>query len=681
MAEPSITIVGIGIPVQKGDQVKVQGQWGKHPVHGKQFKIDTMQLELPTNTEGIIHYLSTVLKGVGRTYAERIVDRFGEYTLEILDSDSSRLSEVKGLGPKRIEAIQEQWAVDLKNRQQLLLCYELGLGTKLAHRVIQHYQDQTVFILKTNPYRLIQDIWGVGFVVADRIARQAGIPEDSPLRIRAGLLDLITIANQSGHVCVNQEGLFESAIQRFSVSDTLIQTEYAALIESGDLVAVSGKVWPKELRDAEQRIAMMIQGLQSTPTARLGDPGTDFLQRIQDDLSMQYSEQQSQAILSSLSEKCLLITGGPGTGKSSIIRAIAYLYKVLLKKEVNLAASTGRAAKRLQALSGFESSTIHRLLQPDFKNMQFKFNQTNPLDCDLMIIDEASMVDTLLMQHLLAAIPPTSRLLIVGDSDQLPSVGPGTVFKDMIESKTIPCIYLDQVYRQAEGSQIIQCAHMILKKERPSLGIEKSSDFFFLKRQSVTEIQDTILDLYLRRLPEKYQWSHYSDIQILAPQRRGDLGVHTFNEQIQKRLKPRSARQSIFYEGDKVIQLKNNYEKGIYNGDIGQILSIENGVLDVAFDDQQIEYTNDEWEELQLAYAVTVHKYQGSECPAVIMPVHSSHSHMLYQNLLYTAVSRAKELLVLVGDPEAFFRAIQRTDVNQRLTGLKQSLIATMGAS
>lgn len=683
-----ITVVGFMPAVNPGETIRCSGEWKKHLIHGRQFEIQEYRMQAPADILGIKKYLcSGLIKGIGPAYAGRIVEKFGTDTLNVIDSEPDRLFEVEGIGGKRVNKIKECWAEQRSIREVMIFLQANNVSPAYAQKVFKKYGPHSISKVKENPYNLARDIPGIGFKIADDIARKLGIPKESELRTDAGIEYVLSELADDGHVCYPVEEFLEIAQKtleteiekirpRLEVLKQLDRIELFELFVDGQMRIC---VWKKPLFMAESGIAREIARLKRSPT-HLRNIDTDkAVAWVQQLLKIELAPQQKVAVSKALTDKVHIITGGPGTGKSTITNAILKVTEKLTGRIV-LAAPTGRAAKRMSEITGKKASTIHSLLEFDYKG-GFKRNRENPIECDLLIVDEASMIDTFLMYNLLKAVPSGARVIFVGDINQLPSVGPGNVLKDMIASLYIPVTGLTEIYRQAAGSQIITNAHMINKGLTPSITNQESSDFFFIEANDNEEVVRNILGLVSHRLPKKYGFHPMDDIQVLAPMKRGAFGTENLNASLQDTLNPkdnplfRAGRK--FMCGDKVMQLKNDYERGVYNGDIGKIEKInlvEQQVI-VSIDNRDVEYSFADLDELALAYAVSVHKYQGSECPCIVMPVHTSHYMLLNRNLLYTAVTRGKKLVVLVGTRKALYLAIQNDEVRRRYTGLKQALM------
>jgi exodeoxyribonuclease V alpha subunit len=673
-------IVGIMPSVQPGETIRCKGNWKHHPEHGQQFEVKSFDLEAPSDLLGIQKYLeSGMIKGIGPIYAERIVKRFGLQTLDILDQKPESLLEVSGIGEKRIEKIKTCWHEQRSIRDVMIFLRGHGVSPSYAQKIYKTYGDQSIQKVKTNPYRLAQEIHGIGFKTADSIAQGIGIPLDSPARIDGGISHMLWELSTEGHVCYPRGELVPIVQEALQVMLSLIEERIEALIKCGEIVYEHDLIWVKPLYLAEVGIARELSRLLKERCAIRPVTVEKAIPWVEQLLRIELAPEQATAVGMGVKEKTLIITGGPGTGKSTITKAILSITEKITTRLV-LAAPTGRAAKRMTEITGKKAVTIHSLLEMDFKAGGFKRNRQNPIACDLIIIDEASMIDTQLMNHLLKAVPNEARLILIGDIDQLPSVGPGNVLKDLIQSDAIPVIQLKKIFRQAAGSRIVTNAHAINAGQFPDISFQPRSDFRFISVEEPEEVVKVILDLVKSEIPRSCHFHRFDEIQVLAPMKKGLMGIENLNVLLQQNLNPcptpliRMGR--CFHVGDKVMQLRNNYEKEVYNGDIGKIVEIDltEQQLKVVFDGKWVVYEFLEIDELALAYAVSIHKYQGSECPCVIIPVHTSHFKMLYRNLLYTGITRGKKLVVLVGSKKALSIAVRNEDVSKRYTGLARTV-------
>ncbi len=682
-------IVGTLPTIIPGMTVRCTGNWKQHLIHGKQFEVDEYKIEAPADITGIKKYLgSGLIKGIGPVYAEKIVQKFGLETLQVIEYEPKRLLEIPGLGPKKLNLIANCWSEQKTIRDVMILLQKYGISPSYAQKIFKIYGQQSVQKVQENPFHLARDIFGIGFKMADTIASKMGIEKHSSTRIDAGIEFVLSELCSEGHVCYPVHEFSKEAATILEVSEESVQKQFPNLensmrIELFDLIhsGERGKfIWSKNLFVAESGIAKELKRLKNTPCSIRNVDTVKAIEWVQEQLKIKLALNQQEAVIQAMQEKLQIITGGPGTGKSTITNAILCITSKLTQNIV-LAAPTGRAAKRMSEITGKKALTIHSLLEFDFKNGGFKRNRKNPLECDLIIVDEASMIDTQLMFNLLKAIPDKSRVIFVGDINQLPSVGPGNVLKDIIASRTIPVTTLNVIFRQAAGSKIITNAHRINQGLFPDIWNTNESDFFFIEANENEDVLREIISLSTQRLPKKYGFHPTKDIQVLAPMKRGIIGTENLNIALQAVLNPETNALirlgQKYLVGDKVMQIRNNYDKEIYNGDIGKITSIDQVEQEVAvdFDGHEVFYDFSELDELVLAYAVSVHKYQGSECPCVVMPVHTSHFKLLHRNLLYTGVTRGKKLVVLVGTKRALAMCVGNDEVKKRYTGLKQALM------
>jgi len=673
-------IVGIMPSLQPGETIRCRGKWKLHPHHGKQFEVDSFELSAPSDLEGIQKFLeSGLIKGIGTVYAQRIVAYFRENTFEVIDLSPDRLLEVEGIGKKRVEKIKSSWSDQKSIREVMVFLRGHGVSASLAQKIFKAYGEKSIERVMSNPFQMAKEIFGIGFKSADKIALGLKIEKHSPLRLESGIEHVLWEMSNEGDVCVPKEELVHKATANLEVEPPLIEKQISEMIASQAIIEEEGFVWIRPLYLSEVGIARELSRLFSAPLRLRAVHLEKALVWVQEKLRLRLAPEQRDAVVLSLKEKILIITGGPGTGKSTITKAILAITEKLSAKLL-LTAPTGKAAKRMSEITGKKAYTIHSLLEIDPKTATFKRNRESPLECDLLIVDEVSMIDSLLMNHLLKAIPSGARLILIGDIDQLPSVGAGNVLKDLIFSERIPSITLKHIFRQGKGSHIAQAARCINQGLFPSLSSTFSSDFVFLSEEEPERILSEILDLISNHLPKKFSLDPLEQIQVLSPMKRGELGIENLNTLLQERLNPigpsllRMGR--AFRVGDKVMQIRNNYEKGVFNGDVGRIFAIDvaEQTLIVAFDERQIPYDFSEMDELILAYAVSVHKYQGSEAPCIIIPIHTAHFKMLYRNLLYTAITRGKRLVVLVGSKRALAIAIKNDEMKTRHTGLQKRL-------
>jgi len=681
-------LVGSLPSIQPGETIRCKGSWQSHLIYGRQFSVTEYQTEAPADVLGIKKYLgSGLIKGIGPKYAARIVEKFGTDTLDIIDKEPERLLEIEGLGKKRKESIQACWTEQKSIRNVMIFLQSHGVSPAYAQKIFKTYGNDSIEKVQSNPYRLARDIYGIGFKTADTIAEKLGIDKHSHQRIDAGIEYVLSKQAEDGHVCTPLAEFLKLAEEALEApeSEVLLRTtslQEEMRIEILDLVheaKLTPFIWTKYLFTAEVGIAQELKRLKSHPSALREVDREKALEWVQQRLNITLAAQQQQAVAMAVAGKVEIITGGPGTGKSTITNAILTICGKLTGK-ILLAAPTGRAAKRMSEITGFKASTIHSLLEYDFK-AGFKRKRDNPLDCDLLIVDEASMIDTSLMFSLLRAVPSHCRLILVGDINQLPSVGPGNVLKDLIDSRCLPVTILTEIFRQAAGSRIIINAHKINRGEVPDIRNLSDSDFYFVETETPEKVLENIVTLVSQRLPQKFRFDPLEEIQVLTPMRKGVIGAENLNRTLQAVLNP-GKKDTIFRSGnqyqvgDKVMQLRNNYKKEVFNGDIGKILDLNlaDQQVVVSFDGRPVEYEFSELDEITLAYAVSVHKYQGSECPCIVMPLHTTHFKLLHRNLLYTAVTRGKKLVVLVGSSKALYIAVKNDEVKRRYSGLQQAL-------
>ncbi len=671
-------IVGYMPSVQPGESIRCKGMWKLHPEYGQQFEVKSFDLQAPSDLIGIQKYLeSGMIKGIGPVYAERIVKCFGLGTLDVIDISPDRLHEVPGIGEKRVEKIKACWKDQKLIRTVMVFLRGHGVSPAFAQKIFKNYGEKSIEKVQSNPYQLAKDIHGVGFRTADQIAAGLGIAPDSPARIDAGIEFTLWELSNDGHVCYPEKDLIPAVEAIVQVPAEAIQKRIATLIERQEIVKEEERIWVKPLYLTEIGIAReLARLLQPVCAIRsvLVDKAIEWVQKL---LSLELAPEQIEAVGMGVKEKLLIVTGGPGTGKSTITKAILAITEKITSRIV-LAAPTGRAAKRMSEITKKKAYTIHSLLEMDFKAGKFKRGKDDPLECDLIIIDEASMIDSQLMNHLLRAIPSEARAIFIGDIDQLPSVGPGNVLKDMIYSHCLPVSQLKKIFRQAAGSRIITNAHLINAGEFPDLTYNAKSDFQFIEGENPEDVLKIIVDLVNKELPRSHRFHKFDDIQVLCPMKRGVIGSENLNAVLQKELNPSPnplmKMGRSFHVGDKVMQIRNNYEKEVYNGDVGRIVEIDltEQTMKVVFDGKSVDYEFLEMDELLLAYAVSIHKYQGSECPCVIIPVHTTHFKMLFRNLLYTGLTRGKRRVIFVGTKKAIAIAIRNEEVLKRHTGLAQ---------
>lgn len=683
-----ICLVGAMPGIQPGETVRCFGTWKHHLVHGRQFEVEKFRTEAPADVEGIRKYLgSGLIKGIGPAYAKKITDTFREETLSIIDTNPRQLEKIPGIGKKRVEMIQKCWDTQKSIREVMIFLQSYGISPTFAQKIFKIYGNKSVATIQENPFLLAREVVGIGFKTADTIAQKMGIEKDSPVRIDAGIEYLLSEFSKEGHVCYPEEEFIQKTEPVLEVTKTQIleriealkkedRIKGAELFESEDPIAF---IWLKKLFLSEMGIVYEFRRLKREVSLLRQIETDKAIKWAQEKKKIQLAPKQKLAIANCLMDKIHVITGGPGTGKSTIINLLLTITSFLTDKII-LAAPTGRAAKRMSEITGRKASTIHSLLEFDFRQGGFKRNRENPLECDLIIVDESSMIDTMLMFQLLRAIPSHARVVLVGDIHQLPSVGPGNVLKDIIQGAKIGVTRLTDIFRQAAGSKIITNAHRINDGIFPDIENNQESDFFFMEVENPEEVLQTITTLVTKRIPKRYGYHPLKEIQVLSPMRRGIIGIDQLNIHLQqalnKRDNPLIRSGRSFLVGDKVMQIRNNYKKEVFNGDIGTISEIDlmSQALTVLFDDKAVEYEFNEIDELVLAYAVSIHKYQGSECPAIVIPIHTTHFMMLHRNLLYTGVTRGKKLVILVGTKKALAIAVKNNEVLKRHTGLEHAL-------
>ncbi|MBU0480494.1 MAG: ATP-dependent RecD-like DNA helicase [Proteobacteria bacterium] len=676
------TIVGTFSSLAVGSSLSLIGKWEKDSRHGEQFKVEKCTIVRPSTLKGIEKYLgSGLFKGIGPAYAGRIVKRFGIATLEVLDKEPGRLREVQGLGRKKVAGIKKIWQEQRNVHEIMVFLQSHEISAAYAVKIYKVYGDASLAVVRENPYRLSEDIWGIGFLTADRIARSVGMAMDDPRRARAGVLYTLNEATGEGHCFLPEHELLERSSLLLAMPVELIIPHLPQLVAEEKLVLADKRVYPANLYAAETGSAANLLRIGAGTPVWCGIDCEAEIVKVQKEISIALALGQSEALQAVLENRLTVITGGPGTGKSTILKALV----IILENKgfnVSLAAPTGRAAKRLGEATGREARTIHRLLEFDPSINGFKRNRDNCLDADLVIVDEVSMLDIILANALLRSISATGALVLVGDADQLPSVGPGNFLKDIIEFGRIKVSLLTRIFRQDEGSLISINGARVNRGEPLELlpDFKGEKDFYYISRENPDEIVREITSLCGGRLTVKYGFDPLKDIQVLSPMRKGLVGIDNLNSSLQEVLNP--GKQEVqkghvkFRVGDKVMQLRNNYDKDVFNGDLGFIETIDEDeqllILDI--EGRKVRYEMSELSELQLAYAITVHKSQGSEFPCIILPVHTSHYPLLQRNLVYTGITRGRQLVVIVGSRKALGIAIRNDQVMQRNSGLKERL-------
>ena len=686
-----VTVVGNLAGIAPGEVLKLSGTWEVHPKFGQQFKASGFRVSFPAKVQGIEKYLgSGLIRGIGPEMARRLVVRFGDKTLEVIEHRPEDLLGVEGIGEKRLEMIRKAWEDQREVRDVMIFLQGHGVSTGYSAKILKQYGQNAIRVVRENPYRLAGDIFGIGFVIADRIAEKIGVPKDALIRAEAGILHVLEKMCEQGHVYGVYDDVLSGAEDLLEMSRSVLEEAFSNLISSklivvedlGDQDGSASKelkaVYLKPFHAAEKGLAGRLKALLSVPVESIRVDAAGIKKVVQRKLALLLSKEQWLALETTLSHKVSIVTGGPGTGKTTLVRAILAVFKEAGKR-VLLAAPTGRASKRLSEVTDREAKTIHRLLAYNFRSGGFQKNEKKPLDADVIIVDEASMVDVFLMYHLVKAVPATAVLILVGDIHQLPPVGPGNVLRDMIDSKRVPAVYLTEIFRQARQSLIIVNAHQINQGYFPTMPSPNRAtlqDFYFIEQDDPEKVLSTILELCCNRIPKRFNFSPVSDIQVLTPMHKGIVGTTNLNRVLQEALNASSDKVErmgrTFKCRDKVMQIRNNCAKEVFNGDIGTISQIDGEIqkLTVKYDGRPVDYDFAELDELVLAYAVSVHKSQGSEYTAVVLPVMIQHYVLLQRNLIYTGITRAKELVVLIGTKKALAIAIKNDKPQKRMTRL-----------
>jgi exodeoxyribonuclease V alpha subunit len=688
-----VTVVGSFMSPMPGEILKMKGEWVNHPQYGEQFKVVQYKTTVPASVYGIEKYLgSGLIKGIGPVMAKRMVKKFGEETLNVIEDDIEKLAEVDGIGEKRIGMIKKAWEDQKEIREVMIFLQAHNVSSGYATKIFKQYGNKSIEVVRENPYRLATDIFGIGFITADQIAEKLDFSKDSELRAEAGILYVLNQLSDEGHVYYPYEPLIEK-------SKEILQVDREVIVKAFGKITLDKRIVIEDLNEnieefkennkavylakfhlCETSIANRLKTLTNTPKSIREIDSEKALEWVQNQLSITLAEKQIEAIKCAIKDKVMVITGGPGTGKTTIINAVLKIFK-RIGVEVMLAAPTGRAAKRMSEATGHEARTIHRMLEYSFKKGGFQKDEKNPLPCDLLIVDEASMIDTILMHHLLKAIPPNATFILVGDVNQLPSVGAGNVLKDIITSGAVPAVELNEIFRQAKESLIIVNAHKINSGIIPPLKqSQPKDDFYFIEQEDPEEALRIILELTKERIPRRFGFDPVDDIQVLTPMHKGVVGASNLNTELQKALNP--SQEGVvrgnrdFRMNDKVMQIKNNYDKEVFNGDIGRIMRInqEDQEVIISFDGRNVDYEYSDLDEVVLAYAVSIHKSQGSEYPAVIIPVLIQHYILLQRNLIYTAVTRGRKLVVIVGTKKALAIGVKNDKTQKRYTYLRYRL-------
>jgi exodeoxyribonuclease V alpha subunit len=693
-----ITVVGHLSQAIAGEFIEASGEWQTDRQHGQQFKAAELRTTPPHTAAGIAKYLgSGLVKGIGPKYAAKIVEVFGERTLDVIEKSPAFLKEVKGLGPKRIEQIRESWKQNQAVHKIMTFLQSFGIGTARAVRIYKQYGETAIEQVRQNPYRLSTDIWGVGFRTADELALKLGIPRDSPKRAQAAVRHILSEGSSNGHVGLPEQLVVEQTVALTQIPGELISEAIDELHTTDEIVRDSPRklgqqtdanelteplLYLKPLFLAELGVARGIKSLRSGEHPLPAVDADQALAWVESKMTIEFAERQREAVRQAITQKVLVLTGGPGTGKTTIVRAIIEIFAAKGQK-VGLCAPTGRAAKRLQESTGRDARTVHRLLEFDAGIGTFKRNKENPLDLELLVIDETSMMDVVLMNQLLRAVPPWACVVLVGDRDQLPSVGAGSVLADLIDSEVVPVVRLTEVHRQASSSWIVRAAHAVNHGEEPESAPAGHGDFYFVEAEEPATILDRIVTMVKERIPAKFGLDPFRDVQVLSPMNKSELGVANINIVLQAALNPNrgptyevSRFGVTFRQGDKVIQTQNNYQREVFNGDIGRILNVDSTdqILTVEYDGRPVEYEFTDLDELQLAFCTSIHKSQGSEYPAVVIPLHGQHYIMLQRNLLYTGITRGRKLVAVVGSRKALWRAVNTISQSRRFSLLKWRL-------
>ena len=687
-----VTVVGNLPSANPGEVLLLKGDWVTHPRYGKQFKAVYSKSCVPASVNGIQKYLgSGLIRGIGPVLATRIVQKFGAQTLSVIDNKIDRLTQIDGIGKKRITMIREAWEEQKEIRSVMLFLQSHGVSSAYATKIFKRYGAESVDLVKENPYRLAEDIVGIGFLTADRIAEKLGFDKNSMMRAQSGILHVLHQLADDGHLYFPSQPLVKRCREILEVDQDLIlqgldalSTDQKLVIEAVDRGAGltgSNRVYLVQLHHCETQVAHRLRALKAGRQSFRRVDSETAVEWVQQRLSIQLAQRQVRAVKCAATGKVTVITGGPGTGKTTVISAILKIFE-RLRVRVLLAAPTGRAAKRMTETTGHQAQTIHRMLKYSLQKGGFQKNEESPLKCDLLIVDEASMIDAILMHHLLKAVPSHATLVLVGDVHQLPSVGPGNVLRDIIDSGSVPVVALNEIFRQARRSSIVVNAHRINRGLLPQLKSPESKldDFYFIEQESPEEAVKIIVELAKERIPRRFDFDPLEDIQILTPMHKGVVGATNLNSQLQQVFNPSKLEvtrgERSFRLRDKVMQIRNNYDKDVFNGDIGCITNIhqESQNATICFDGRPLIYDFSELDEVVLSYAISVHKSQGSEYKAVILPIFRQHYLLLQRNLIYTAVTRARDLVVLVGSWKALVMGIKNNKTQKRFSHLSDRL-------
>jgi len=687
----AIIVVGYLAGVSPGEALKVKGTWQTHRKYGLQFKIHSYEVTLPAAVEGIRTYLASgIIKGIGKSLAARLVTAFGHRTLEIIESAPERLLDVEGIGEAKSDMIQSAWKEHHALRAFMQFLQEMGVQTSFCAKIYKEYGPDAIDLIREDPYVLAEDFAGPGFIIADTIARKLGLGQEEPQRVRACIRHIIMQNADEGHTFAESENLLSRCENFFQISRPVIRKAIDEMVAAKVIVVEpidngesTSAIYMKDLHLAEAGLASRLKALLSFPVEPAAIEADRISREVHEKLAINLSAEQLQVLEEVFCHRIVIITGGPGTGKTTLLRSISTIFENQGKRLL-LSAPTGRAARRMAEVTRRKAGTIHRLLGYNFSDGGFLRNRDNPLDADAVIIDEASMVDTLLMYHLLMAVPVSAVLVLVGDISQLPSVGPGNVLSDMIDSGHIPVFYLNEIFRQDTQSAIVANAHKVRRGEPPVCtnlnGFDGLCDFYFIEQSDPDQVAARIVRLCREELPGKFNLDPIHDIQVLTPMHKGSVGTINLNQMLQKVLNPQpvslAALGNSFKIGDKVMHLINNYQKEVYNGDIGIIHSLDRqkNELSVDYYGRTVSYAADELDQITTAYAISVHKSQGAEYPAVIVPLVTQHYVLLQRNLLYTAMTRGKKLVILIGTKKALHIALKNDKPHRRLSRLAARL-------
>ena len=679
-----VTVAGTMPGIQPGERLHLQGRWINHPVHGYQFRADSYSSQLPASANAVRRYLaSSLVKGIGPVLAGRLVDCFGDDTLRVIDEQPERLAEAPGVGPRRLESIKRAWVEQQEIRGVMLFLQGHGVSAAYSTRIYKTYGQDAVKVVQENPYRLAQDVRGIGFITADKIARQMGIDEHSPHRAQAALEHLLLERAGEGHVFTPNVELLKLCQSRYDLPEDLLTAAVGSLRQAGRIVLDGEAVFLRGLYLAERAVADSIRTLVASPGQRREFDAPAAVDWASHRMGVELTGEQRQAVQEAVSQKVFVLTGGPGTGKTTILRAVIAILEALGQR-VALAAPTGRAAKRLGEAAGREAQTLHRLLE--FKPGEGRFGRDAErlLGADAVVVDETSMLDIVLCHHLLRAVPGHASVLFVGDANQLPSVGPGKFLGDVLESGVVPFLRLERIFRQGDRSGIVEAAHRVNQGRLPSLGSSDSQgDFYFVEAGEPEAAANAVVRLCAERIPARFGLRPMRDVQVLCPMNRGDVGVHRLNDRLREALNPVGTEVTrfgrTFRVGDRVLQTVNNYDKDVFNGDLGWVTGVDHaaGRVTVSFEETGVDYDVSELDELQPSFAMTVHRAQGSEFPAVVVPLLTQHYPMLQRNLLYTAITRGRKLVVVVGSRRALAMAVRNGRPGERNSMLRVRLSGT----